>query len=462
MSFRMWEVFNRSETGPFYRNQNEFMIKRFIPNMNKVIKKYNIKWDRKSPLNKDDELADAVWLAAKEFFIETGVYNQDTHRVIEFSEAEVDEVLYSQNSEYMVGAGFDQVRLGTRDVEDKHRRPTLLFSPDMSYSYDQHKKACMAYLKEPLMDVMCAPLLEDFMGVKAKSGAPSEIAAAMEHAMNLRDAQRLTGRADIYTVSVGTAETDQAQIAAANAEWGVRPSHLDGRMTSILTEMTTSYPMLNKSLHYRSYGNVAGNLCGAIYGGHAGGAEGTAILQAAYVIQGACLYGSQWSNCFPFHMKWQTNTGREMLWLVSIYIQALARNSDLIFFSNNFVNAGPGTDQIYYEAAANAIVSEVSGANTWAVAPCRNKFRDRATPLEARFYAETALASFNQRISREEGEELVEKLLEKYEKDIPVDNYGYKIQEVYDMDKIIPRQEFMDQYNRIKEEVAGLGIKFVY
>jgi hypothetical protein len=461
-SFRMWEVFQRSNEGPFYRDQNEYMTKRFIPKMREVINKYGVKWDKKTAVNSDDNMADAVWKAAKEFFIDVGVYNIDTHRVILFSEEEVNEVLNTKQPEFLVGAGFQQRRLGTRDVEDPSRRPFLMFSPDMSFSYDIHKKAIMAYLKESLLDGLCAPLLEDFMGNKATSGAPSEIAASMEHAMNLREAARLVGKPDVYTVSVGTAETDQAQIAAANPEWGVRPSHLDGRMVSILTEMSTNNSMLNKSLHYRSYGNIAGNLAGAIYGGFAGGAEGTAILQAAYVIEGACLYGTQWTLCFPFHLKWQTNTGREMLWIVSTFSQAVSRNSNLIFLSNNFANAGPGTDQIYYEAAAHALASEVSGGNTWGTAPCRNKFCDRATPLESRLYAETVFASFKNRLTREEANEIVGKLLDKYEANIPVDNYGYKIQEVYDMDKIIPRPEYLDHYKRIKEEIRNLGVKYVY
>lgn len=461
-SYRMWEVFKRSNTGPFYKDQNEYMIKRFIPIMRDVIAKYGIKWDKETAVNSDDDMADAVWNAAKEFFIRVGVYHLDTHRVIEFTEEEVDEVLLTKQPEFMVGAGFMQRRLGTRDVEDPNRRPFLMFSPDMSFSYDIQKKAIMAYLKEPLLDGLCAPLLEDFMGDKATSGAPSEIAASMDHAMNIRTASRLVGKPDVYTVSVGTAETDQAQIAVANPDWGIRPSHLDGRMVSILTEMSTNDPMLNKAFHYRSYGNIAGNLAGAIYGGFAGGAEGTAVLQAAYVIQGACLYGTQWCLSFPFHLKWQTNTGREMLWIVSTFSQALSRNSDLIFLSNNFVNAGPGTDQIYYEAAAHALASEPSGANVWGTAPCRNKFCDRATPLESRLYAETALASFKNRISREEANEIVNKLLEKYEKDIPVDNYGYKIQEVYDMDKIVPREEFLEQYKKIKSEIKKMGVNYLY
>jgi len=461
-TFRMWEVFEKAQTGPYCRDQNTYMLNYFIPEMRRVIKKYNIEWDRKNPINLNDATADAVWNAAKEFFISVGVYHQDTHRIMQFSEDEVNETLATCQPRYMVGAGHDQRVIGVRKVEDKKTRPFLLFSPDMSYSSDIHKRACMAYLKEPLIDGICAPLLEDFMGNKIRSSSPLEIAGAMEHAMNLRDAMRLVGKPDIYSVSVGTAESNGAQIAAANKEWGVRPSHYDGRMVSILTELTTNDAMLNKAMHYRSYGNVFGNLCGAIYGAYAGGVEGTAVLQTVYNIQGACLYGAQWSLCFPFHMKWQTNTGKEMLWILSVNSQAVARNSNLIFLESLFANAGPGTDLVYYEAAAHALTVETSGANIWGAGTCRNKFCDRATPLESRLFMETAFASYKNRMSLDQANDIVLQLLEKYESHIPEDHYGYKIQEVYDMDKVVPRQEFIDQYKKIKGELSAMGIGFVY
>ena len=184
-TFRMWEVFAKADDGPFYKDQGEWMIKSFIPNMRRVVKEHNIKYDGKTIVNQDDDLADRVWEAAKDFFVSVGVYNQDTHRVMKFTEREVNEVLYTKRPKYMIGAGHDQRWLQVRAVEDKERRPFHLFSPDANFSTDIHKKACMAYLKEPLLDGLCAPLLEDFMGRKATSQSPTEVAAAMEHAMNL-------------------------------------------------------------------------------------------------------------------------------------------------------------------------------------------------------------------------------------------------------------------------------------
>ena len=53
------------------------------------------------------------------------------------------------------------------------------------------------------------------------------------------------------------------------------------------------------------------------------------------------------------------------------------------------------------------------------------------------------------RLTRAKAEEICQKIMEKYEKLIPIDNYGHRIQEVYDMERIVPRQEYLDQYNRM-------------
>ena len=87
-TFRMWEVFAKADDGPFYKDQGEWMLKSFIPNIRRVVKEYNIKYDGHTIVNQDDELADRVWAAAKDFFVSTGVYNQDTHRVMQFTERE--------------------------------------------------------------------------------------------------------------------------------------------------------------------------------------------------------------------------------------------------------------------------------------------------------------------------------------------------------------------------------------
>jgi len=455
---RMWEILRRAETGQFIE-EKDFLMKHFIPTMRKVIKKYEIKYNPQIPVTSDDDLADRVWQAALEFFLEVGIYHQDTHRIIKFSEEEIKEALFATPPEYMVGEGADIRRFGSRKIEDSIP-PFMLFSPDITYDEHDHLRACIAFLKEPLLDGLCAPILDQFMGRKIKSPTPSELGGATTHAMNLREAARLVGRPGVWFVAVGTAESDMAQIAVSDDMWGVR--HTDGRLVGAITEFMTNSSMLNKATHYQMNGNIAGCLPGAIYGGYAGGAEGTAVLEVAYHLMGLMVYFAQFIQNFPFHLRYGSNTGREMLWITSIYSQAVARNTHLVQTSNGFANAGPGTEMLFYETAAHAIASTVCGANLWEIAPARNKIHNYGTPLECRFAAEVGHSVTKMNMTREKANEIVNKLLNKYEDNIPTAPEGKPFQQLYDMKELIPTQEYLNQYYKIKEDVAKMGIDFIY
>ncbi len=458
MAYRMWEIMERSATGPFME-EAEFLNKRIPRKMRDVVKKYGITYDPAHPVPADDGLADAVWQAAREFFVEVGVYNQDTHRVMYFSEDEVDEALYTAPSSYRVGEGRDARVFGWRAVEDP-RPPFCIFSPDITYDEVDHLSACLAYMKEPLLDAICSPLLEEFMGRPIQSRTPWEIGGSMEHAMNLRHAARLAGMPGVFMIAVGTAETDVAQIAVSDAAWGVRPS--DGRLVGSITEMMTNNAMLNKGAHYQMYGSLSGNLAGTIYGAYSGGAEGTAVMQTAYHLKGLLVHSANFEQNFPFHLKYGSNSGREMLWVVSMFSQAVARNTHLVMDSNGFMNAGPGTDMLFYETAAHALTSTVSGANLWESAPARNKHHNHGTPLEARLGCEVGHAAARQGMTRAQADEIVNALLSKYEERIPDAPVGQPFQELYDVRKAVPKPEYLDRYKRVKEELHGMGVEFPY
>jgi len=454
----MWEIVKRAETGEFIEEQ-KYIVERFIPNLQKVIRKYEIKYDPTTPVPSDNDLIDRIWQAAYEFFLETGVYHQDSHRILSFDRSEVDEALQLTPSEYYVGSGSDLRRFGSRRPEDE-RPPFMLLSPDITYDEHDHFRACIAFLKEPVLDGLCAPLLDEFLGSKIVSPTPLELGGSMMHAMNLRDAARLVGRPNVWFIAVGTAESDMAQIGVSNDQWGVR--HTDGRLAPVLTEFITSNAMLNKAVYFQMNGNISGLLAGAIYGGYAGGAEGTAVLQTAYHLLSLMCHFCQFTQSFPFHLKYGSNTGREMTWIVSAYNQAVARNSHLVMTSNGFANAGPGTDMLFYECVVHGIASAVSGANIWAMAPARNKKHNYGTPLECRFEAEAAHAVTKMKMTREQANELVNRVLAQYEKDVPTAPEGKSFQKLYNMKTLEPKPEFLDQYKKVKEEIANLGIEFLY
>ena len=456
--YKMWEILERARTGPFCEDE-AFTMQRFMPKMREVIKKHRIEYDPGTPIPSDDGLADAVWQAGVEFFLEVGVLSVDTHRIMTFDEAEVREALYLIPGDFLVGSGKDARHLRCRQVEDSNP-PFVIFSPDISCDEELFLPMCVAYLKEPLADGFCAPILEESMGLKIKAKTPTELAGSIEHAMSLRQAAKLVGRPGIFLVAAGTAESDVGQISISNSDWGVRTT--DSRLVGGLTELKVDNALLNKAAHYQQFGCFTGSLTGPIFGGYAGRAEGTAVLQVAYHLMGLLVHQAHYQMNFPFHIHYTSGTSRELLWVSSASHQAVARNSKIISVSNGFLNAGPATEMVLYEAAAHAMASTVSGANLWEAAPARNKHKNRATPLEARMAAEVGHAVANMNLSRKEANALLLTILARYEDRIADAPLGSEFQECYDARTSLPSQEYLDLYRRVKAELTALGLVFPY
>jgi hypothetical protein len=149
-------------------------------------------------------------------------------------------------------------------------------------------------------------------------------------------------------------------------------------------------------------------------------------------------------------------------WVATVSQRAVTGNSKLISVSNGLLNAGPATEMVLYEAAAHAMASTVSGANLWEAAPARNKYKNRATPLEARLAAEVGHACAHMELTREGANELLLKILAKYEDQIPDAPLGSEFRECYDAAKSVPTPEYLDLYSRVRQDLAAMGLEFPY
>ena len=140
----------------------------------------------------------------------------------------------------------------------------------------------------------------------------------------------------------------------------------------------------------------------------------------------------------------------------------MARNSKLLYTSNGFANAGPMTEMVFRETAVHALVSTVSGWHLWEMASTRNKYRNRATPLEARLGTEVGHAVARQGMTRERANDICNRLLAKYEDQAADAPLGSEYQECYDVAKALPTHEHLDMYRRVKDEIAEMGVEFPY
>ena len=89
------EIVRRSQSGPYMKDKDFDMT--LARKVMELVRKYDIRFDRHVLVPSDDDLADRVWRAGLELFLEVGVYNMSTSRVIKFSPEEVEEGKFSED-----------------------------------------------------------------------------------------------------------------------------------------------------------------------------------------------------------------------------------------------------------------------------------------------------------------------------------------------------------------------------
>jgi hypothetical protein len=457
--WRIISVLGRAESGPLIR-ERDFERKVLIPNIKRVVKEYDIRFDPETPVPSDDSLAKSVWDAAVDLFINVGTFCTTTNRQMLFTEDELKEALWNYHDGIEIGEGQDSKLWTARKVEDK-KWPGCFFSPvGVRCSEEKFVHLVMAYMQEPLADGVSTPILESAEGGYAKTYSPFEQQGGILHAQYSRQAAVRVGRPGIPICLTGTALSAASQIASSNPIWGARPS--DVRLVSVISELKIDYDLLNKALHFRQYGGNVGTLSGPLFGAYAG-IEGTTVIGLASHLQGLMVNQGNYTCYFPIHFRFFNNTSREMLWLVSLNYQALAGNSKLISGSNGFAVAGPCTEMVMNEGGLHGIVSAVSGAAVlWEIATASNKHFERTTPMEARMACETGLAAVNSKLKRSDVNEIVKKVLPKYENKIAKAPLGKQFHECYNIKTLKPSDEYLELYKKTKGEFEDLGLNYLY
>jgi hypothetical protein len=149
-----------------------------------------------------------------------------------------------------------------------------------------------------------------------------------------------------------------------------------------------------------------------------------------------------------------------MLWLVSVYSQAISRNTQLLNQSVTMAAAGPATEMLFYEMAAHAITSTVSGANLVQGGIARDKYPERTSTLELRLGAEVAHITARMGMKRDQANDLVKEIVSRYENEIPNASMGKKFSEIYNLERVTPTDEYLAVYHKIRKELKELGLDY--
>lgn len=452
-----WQVVERSEKGPFLEEQ-EFDRKVGLL-ASRMTKKYAVKFDSKKVIPADDDLADRVYQAGLELFLELGVYCRDTSRLMTFSRDEVGQALKHAPTRVTYGQERD-IRVMTRRKIADSTPPFCLNTPvGCTVAEERFVPMVQSYAQEPLSDTFSSAFSETVRGRPIKSGTPQEVEAAIWNVIRLREAARAAGRPHLGIHNlVSNAERTDAILAAMQKEFGVQPN--DGLAVAATAEMKVDYERLKKVVFLKNTGYNFYGLYGPLMGGYAGGPEATAVVHTAHHFLGLLIFEAHWHDGFPLHIIQGCNTTRDLLWLISITGQALSRNSPMLIGVSPFTAAGPCTEMGVYETMAGALTAGVSGLHLNLVAAARNKLPEHASGMEARIGAEAGHLTARMGIGREQANVIVLKLLGEYEHNIPDAPAGKRFDECYDLSTVQPAREYLDLYERCKQKVKGFGLDY--
>lgn len=451
------DFMERAITGPII-SEKEFNMKVLVPNIIRVVNEFDIKYERENPVSWDDKLADRIFNGAVELLARTGVYCEDTNRIILMDRREIEEAVREFQGGGVFGEGCDRKVFKTRKPEDKNLPWFHVGTGIVASSEEIALAQVEGYGSISVTNSISIPAFSHVRGIQVLGGSPLEIVATVNSVKAGRKALMNCGRPGLPIVNlISSATSSMGTIAGTHPLFGLRES--DGWLIDVIAEMKVNFETLNRLAFILITGGNIGSTALPILGGYAGGAEGTALIMTAYYLLGILMFKGNYHLTGPIHFRYGCSSTRDSLWVLSVVGRATSRNTGYPAIGLGYAAAGPCTKMYFYETVAVNLSCVTSGyAAVQTVHPAKAVIEDGVTPMEAMFNVETAKAVTGMKADK--ANEIAVKLLEKYEKDIDKAPSGKRYQECYDVSTRKPNDEYIRLYEEIKDEMVRLGITF--
>ncbi|MEM3507451.1 MAG: monomethylamine:corrinoid methyltransferase [Candidatus Bathyarchaeia archaeon] len=449
------EIVDRAYNIGEYQSPKEFDMMVFNK-ASTLAKEYDIKFDPNCIIPADDTLADDLYEAGFNLFLELGVLFTGTNRVIKFNEQEIKEFLKEIKPSIKIGSGNEERVIKKRNLEEC-KKPSILGGV-----IEGNPQECEIFFKLyqgisqiKKMDGIYYGPPETIMNKLMRHNTPLEFLAVSKATEIVREANKEAGRPGLHLICA--AHSAIGDVGAYMAENGIGKS--DAIAIPVIAELKADEQALNKTAFALKFGIITNPYRVPIIGGYAGGPEGAAIVGVAEFFQSLTIYQG-----YRGYFNWDViraippgGTSREALWARSIVGQAIQKNTNAISGSGIVTFAGPGTEMMLYEIAAATITHTVSGLHV--MHGCR-KARltkpNHCTPLEPAFEAEVAYAST--KLKREDANEIIKSILEKYEKYIQNAPEGYSFNELFDIETLKPKSSYTLTLNLVKDFLQDIGL----
>jgi methylamine--corrinoid protein Co-methyltransferase len=458
MPVSFWEILIRSKNGPIIEEKQYDLA--LFKKTQELQKRYGIKYDPAKPVDVEGTMADRIFQAGTELFLDLGTYCTTTRRVIKLSERELREEIRSRPEAVEMGQGRDRVKMVHREVEGQQEPVVIAGIQTVPFSDEEMMfKISRGCAMDRCVDGIWGGILLQIEGkYDVVAGAPSEIYQYRRTTEILRRAIEAAGRPGM--ILFNNAPTSIATIAMFDEEAGLRRT--DSMEVTGMSELKVAYDDLNRTAFALAYGVTIHGAHSSTIGGFSGNPEGAAITAVAGSLQLISVQKAESFRCGVTDSRIKSRVSRAQLWAAGTAIQGLSRNTKLIIDGSigDHPAAGPGTRQYLYEAAAGFIVSTVMGAHSTGGT---RKFvvglvPNYGTPLESRWMGEVCKGATG--MTRAQAEAVVRYLLDKYEdklKDAPA---GETFEKLYDQERLEPLPFYQELYDEVKAELWERGLPF--
>jgi len=452
------EILLRTKEGPFIE-EKAFDLSIFKKTQT-LQKKYSIKYDPGEPIDLKGDLADRVYQAGVELYLDIGTYCPNTRRTVKVTQQELLSEIDACPREIELGQGDDRVKMAHRDVEGDQEAIVIAGIQTAPFSDEEMMfKIYKGCATDRCVDGIWGGILLDIDGkYEVIADSPSEIYQYRKTVEILRRAINAAGRPGM--IIINNAPTNAATIAMFDEEVGLRRS--DFMESTAMSEMKVAYDDLNRSAFALAHGVSIHGAHSSTIGGFSGNPEGASIVAVAASLQLVAVHKSESFRCGTVDFKIKSRVTRGQLWVAGTAIQALNRNTRLIVDGSigDHPAAGPGTRQYFYESAAGHIVSTVAGAHSTGGT---RKFVvgntcNYGTPLESRWMGEVCKGAVG--MDRAAAARIVKYLLAKYEDRLTDAPEGQIFEKLYDQEKLVPLPHYRKLYEEVKQELTDQGLNF--
>jgi len=449
------EIIDRSRSGPHVQ-KNDWDMEYIVLPVRRLVKQFNLAWDKTNPIPQDNDLIDRLFHAGLELAASSGIFCVTTGQVIQFSRDELSRAMQSMPQELTMGTGVDARTLFSREIMDN--RPPLVWAgnPGAPTPQELFIPCVKSWAQEPIVDLITCGSITHIDNHTVESGTPLEIHAARWELSQLRQVLRDIGRPGMGMLAGQSAVTEIGDLAIAHPDY-LRPR--DAHLVALFNELIIDQVNISRALNSVQYGMRNASLATVMVGGLAGDAPGAAVVQIASFILANLVCRAHYHLLHPIHIRHVSTSTFPVMWVQSAVTQAFVRNAPCIIVSDIYPKSGALTPELLYEVAANAVAITVSGGHLEGVGAADGLYPN-GSGLEARWMGEVGHAVARQNLSLDQANALILKLFQNYSAvfEQPSGNPGVRFDHAYNMEHITPLPSWKKLYEQVKEEVHALGL----